>query len=72
MRELQQYLSPQVEKHVLDWFHITMHITVMLNMVKSVRNNDQKVIEPMLERIKWWLWHGNVYNVYKALEFLEK
>jgi hypothetical protein len=68
VRDLQQYLSPQAE-HILDWFHITMRITVMLNMVKSIRNDDQKIVKPMLEKIKWYLWHGNVF---KALEFLEQ
>ena len=68
VRDLQQYLSPQAE-HILDWFHITMRITVMLNMVKSLRNDDQKIVETMLEKIKWYLWHGNVF---KALEFLEQ
>ena len=28
VRELQLYLNPQAE-HLLDWFHITMRITVM-------------------------------------------
>ena len=36
IRDLPLYLNPQSE-HLLDWFHITMRITVMANMGKSLR-----------------------------------
>jgi hypothetical protein len=35
IRDLPCYLNPQAE-HLLDWFHITMRITVMTNMAKSL------------------------------------
>jgi len=35
VRDLQRYLSPYSE-HILDWFHITMRITVMRNIAKSL------------------------------------
>ena len=36
IRDLPLYLNAQAE-HLLDWFHITMRITVMANMAKSLR-----------------------------------
>jgi hypothetical protein len=55
VRNLQLYLSPQAE-HVLDWFHITMHITVMAQMVKGLPDHEMlKDVEGDLERMKWYL-----------------
>jgi len=34
IRDLPLYLNPQAE-HLLDWFHVTMRITVMANMAKA-------------------------------------
>jgi len=34
------YLNAQAE-HLLDWFHLTMRITVRANMAKSLRNYDR-------------------------------
>jgi hypothetical protein len=34
VRDLPLYLNPQAE-HLLDWFHVTMRITVMANMAKG-------------------------------------
>jgi hypothetical protein len=36
VRELQNYLSPESE-HLLDWFHITMRLTVMGQMLQGMR-----------------------------------
>lgn len=68
VRELSQYLSPQSE-HILDWFHITMRITVMKQMAKSKKNQNLKLDEK-LESIKWYLWHGNTYQALQHIEFL--
>ena len=35
VRDLQLYLNPNAE-HILDWFHITMRLTVMLQMAKGL------------------------------------
>ena len=32
---------------------------------------DNAGIEKNLERLKWYLWHGNVYQVLKRIELLE-
>ena len=36
IRDIPCYLNAQAE-HLLDWFHLTMRITVMANMAKSLR-----------------------------------
>jgi hypothetical protein len=55
-------ISPCGE-HVLDWFHITMKITVLGQFAKGVAQCDEAIgahLTKDLERIKWKLWHGNV------------
>ena len=71
VRDLQTYLSPQAE-HVLDWFHVTMRITVLRQMAKgfSAIKNFQD-LDKTLERIKWYLWHGNVFRALQLLEEVE-
>ncbi len=61
-------VSPQAE-HVLDWFHVTMRITSMRQMAKGLaKYKETENLDKKLERIKWFLWHGNVF---KALQLLE-
>ena len=84
VRELPLYLSPESE-HWLDWFHITMRLTVMGQMARGLPL-DQAPAEPMgdeefvlnvadlekqLESLKWHLWHGNVYRALQIVEDLE-
>jgi hypothetical protein len=73
VRDLTRYVNPTAE-HLLDWFHITMRLTVMANMAKSLRPPP---LDPNLAptppvhlaaevgkqvgRLKWFLWHGNVF-----------
>jgi len=75
VRELQLYLSPQSE-HVLDWFHITMRITVMRQLAKGLPQLVEDWLtaqqaDRYLESIKWYLWHGNVYMALDRLDFLQ-
>jgi hypothetical protein len=71
VRDLQMYLNPQAE-HLLDWFHISMRLTVMRQLAKKIEADDQPnlsaEIEKELERIKWNLWHGNVSWESRLLE----
>lgn len=74
VRELQFYLSPQSE-HVLDWFHITMRITLMRQMAKGLPQLVEDWLTPekavrSLQSIKWYLWHGNVYMALHCLDLL--
>src|SRR5216110_2012186 len=92
VRNLQLYLNPYAE-HLLDWFHITMRLTVLDQLAKGValRTNDMKETQPLfeeekeplpsvptleelerqLERMKWYLWHGNVFCALQIGEDLE-
>jgi hypothetical protein len=80
VRNVQLYLHPEAE-HLLDWFHITMRLTVMNQMAKGVpetvgKDEDQYELRPSLlknlESLKWYLWHGNVFQAWKTLEGLQR
>jgi hypothetical protein len=71
VRELTEGLNPLAE-HILDWFHITMRITVLNQMAKGIPiQHKGEEFEKELERVKWFLWHGNVYKALQVLEDLE-
>jgi hypothetical protein len=84
IRDLPCYLNPDSE-HLLDWFHITMRITVMTNMAKSLQppppdpdlglsaETATKLVArigPDLQRLKWFLWHGNVFRALQTVDDL--
>lgn len=70
VQELQFHHSPFSE-HLLDWFHITMRITVMKQMAKGLPQKQQfEDIEKEIERVKWYLWHGNVFMALQVLDDL--
>ena len=52
VRELQLYLNPRA-KHMLDWFHITMRITVLQQQTKSLQGeaNPAKEAAGLSKRI---------------------
>ena len=72
VRDLQLYMSPNAE-HLLDWFHVTMRITVLKQMVKGLPSLDGELsdLEAELERVKWYLWHGNCFNALQLLEDMD-
>ena len=80
IRDLPLYLNAQAE-HLLDWFHLTMRITVMANMAKSLRPPPPDPEFPgtppaglagevaaQLERLKWFCWHGNVFRALQTID----
>jgi hypothetical protein len=84
VRSLPTYLSPESE-HYLDWFHITMRLTVMGQMAKGLAAEREATpesgnesaeaptaeeIQKQLESVKWHLWHGNVYAALRGIEDL--
>jgi hypothetical protein len=84
VRKVQQYLSPEAE-YLLDWFHITMRITVMKQMARGLAKEGQGPIEKdrepavarkgesmeeKLQSLKWNLWHGNVERALERVEEL--
>ena len=91
VRDLQLYLNPQGE-HLLDWFHITMRLTVLKQYAKGLplakalpkptnlgeENAEEEFEWPTpeetlekLDKVKWKLWHGNVYKALQLLDYLE-
>jgi hypothetical protein len=67
VRDLQLYLSPFAE-HLLDWFHVTMRLTVMKQITKGLPEDQfLKDIGTDLERVKWYLWHGNVFRALQVI-----
>jgi hypothetical protein len=120
VRELPLYLNPQAE-HVLDWFHVTMRLTIMGQLAKSLPaaraeasvsatgvsatgisatgisatsgttdfadDEDDEDLDEVeeapafvvtraeaerdLERLKWFLWHGNVFRALRLVGELE-
>ncbi len=77
VRDLQLYLTPEGE-HILEWFHITMKLTVMKQMLtglkttsapESVQTLDE--VAASLERIKHFLWQGNTFHALEVIDDLE-
>jgi hypothetical protein len=71
VRALTERVTPQAE-HVLDWFHITMRLTVLGQYARGVAQLDQTLSDRLLadiERIKWLLWHGNQYRASQTITF---
>ena len=71
VRDLTEGHSPKASQ-ILDWFHITMRLTVLGQMAKGVSAEQKgEKFEEELERVKWFLWHSNVYKALQLLEWLE-
>src|SRR3954452_7380775 len=54
-------ISPCAENY-LDWFHITMRLTVLSQYTKGLAHHnpvEALALHSRLERIKWRLWHGD-------------
>jgi hypothetical protein len=79
VRDLQLYLNPHAE-HLLDWFHLAMRLTVLQQTAKGLpdQTRDEEEAYPLrdpvvrdLERLKWYLWHGNVYKALQVIQSIE-
>jgi len=78
VRDLQLYLSPEAE-HVLDWFHITMRLTVLGQYAKGLGRTPTRHGQPppreaaltLLERTKHYLWQGNLFRAVETLDDLD-
>lgn len=72
VRALVANMSPCAE-HFLDWFHITMRLTVLGQFAKGLAHHDAAVgtsVAERLERIKWRLWHGDAIEARERIEDL--
>ena len=70
VRNLQEYIHPNSE-HWIDWFHITMRITVLLQQVKGLEAEQPelgKEVTKEITSIKHYLWHGNTFQALQRLE----
>jgi hypothetical protein len=73
VRDLQLYMSPEAE-HILDWFHLSMKLTVLDQYGKGLVQCDTVLgeeIREKIERLKWSLWHGNLYKARYKIDDLE-
>jgi hypothetical protein len=62
LRALQLEMSPKAT-HILDWFHLTMKLTVLEQYGKGLVHCEAALGEEVREkiaRLKWSLWHGQV------------
>ena len=74
VRDVQLYLSPEAD-HLLDWFHIAMRLTTMTQSAKGLpeKMGEEEALPlrdevvRQLERSKWFLWHGNVFQALQVL-----
>src|SRR5439155_26162954 len=73
VRALQLYMSPEAE-HILDWFHMSMQLTVLDQYAKGLVHCDAVLgeeIREKIERLKWSLWHGNLYKALYKIDDIE-
>lgn len=58
------HMAPASE-HILDWFHITMRLTVIQQYIKGLAHYDEEDAEKLarqLRQIKGFLWNGNLHD----------
>jgi hypothetical protein len=73
LRQLQLEMSPKAI-HILDWYHLSMKLTVLgqygkgLVACEAVRG---EAICEKIERLKWSLWHGQVDKSLGKIDDLE-
>jgi hypothetical protein len=74
LRELQLEMSPQATP-ILDWFHLTMRLTVLEQYGKGLVPCEAawgEAIREQIARLKWSLWHGQVDKALHKLNDLER
>ncbi|MGH9824739.1 MAG: ISKra4 family transposase, partial [Blastocatellia bacterium] len=55
----------------IDWFHITMRITVLLQQLKGLEAEQPEYgheVARELTSIKHFLWHGNTFQALQRLK----
>jgi len=74
VRRVQEYMQPGSE-HWIDWFHITMRVTVLQQQTKSLqgeagRAETGSAIAKRIDSVKHLIWHGNVAEALDRLHDL--
>ncbi|WP_439153566.1 ISKra4 family transposase [Xenorhabdus littoralis] len=70
LRMMQIGIYPEAE-HILDWFHISMRLTVLNQCAKALITQSTdigSILQNLLEKTKWYLWHGNVDEALDQLD----
>jgi hypothetical protein len=79
VRHVPLYWNPEAEQ-LLDWFPLTMRLTVLLQTAQGMPEKNGEGEEPYerrprvekhLESIQWYWWHGNAFQALNQLESLE-
>jgi len=66
VRELGAFVHPRSE-HILDWFHVAMRIEQLLQTARGLQGPEKEECLKGIERVKWFLWHGNVIRADETL-----
>ena len=69
VRRVQEYLHPFSE-HWIDWFPITMRLTVLQQQTKALQQERPETgadVSKRLESVKHLLWHGNAEEALERL-----
>ena len=67
------YLSAEFS-HILDWFHLTMRLTVLHQYAPGLAQVDAaggQALQDGLKSIKWHLWHGNAARAVEKITDLD-
>jgi hypothetical protein len=73
VRRVQEYLHPFSE-HLIDWFHLTMRLTVLQQQTKALQEERPETgadVSKRLESVKHLLWHGNAEEALERLVDLQ-
>jgi hypothetical protein len=73
VRRVQEYLHPFSE-HLIDWFHITMRVTVLQQQTKALQDEQSQTgaeVSKRLESVKHLLWHRNAEEALNRLGELQ-
>jgi hypothetical protein len=66
VRELGAFMHTRSE-HILDWFHVAMRIEQLLQTTRGLQGAEKPELLKGIERVKWFLWHGNVMRADETL-----
>ncbi len=74
VRRVQEYMQPGSE-HWIDWFHITMRVTVLQQQTKTLmaeagRTQIGAAAAKRIDSVKHLIWHGNVAEALDRLHDL--
>ena len=65
LRSLQLAVLPKAT-HILDWFHLTRHLTIINRAIEgeeaidNIPSHLHKPLHKTLRSLKWRLWHGQI------------